>query len=30
MTAEWNIGMDVEELIDPNHPDIKPTRNGIR
>jgi len=30
MTAEWNVGMDIEVLIDPNRSGIKPTRNGVQ
>jgi hypothetical protein len=30
MTAEWNVGMEIEVLIDPNHPGIKPTCNGVQ
>src|ERR1700739_893816 len=30
MTAEWNVGMEIEVLIDPNHSGIKPTCNGVQ
>jgi hypothetical protein len=30
MTAEWNVGMKIEVLIDPNHSGIKPTCNGVQ
>jgi hypothetical protein len=30
MTAEWNVGVEIEVLIDPNRPSIKPTRNGVQ
>jgi hypothetical protein len=30
MTAEWNVGMDIEVLINPNRPGIKPTCNGVQ
>src|SRR5258708_8228919 len=30
MTAEWNVGVEIEVLIDPNHPGIKPTCNGVQ
>jgi hypothetical protein len=30
MTAERNVGMNIEVLIDPNRPGIQPTCNGIQ
>ncbi|MDQ1450319.1 MAG: hypothetical protein QOE55_8632 [Acidobacteriaceae bacterium] len=30
MTAEWNVGMEIEVLIDPHHSGIKPTCNGVQ
>src|SRR6202041_1489473 len=30
MTTEWNVGVDIEVLIDPYRPGIKPTCNGIQ
>jgi hypothetical protein len=30
MTAEWNVGMDIEVLIYPNGPGIEPTCNGVQ
>src|ERR1700721_405754 len=30
MTAEWNVGMDIEVLIDPNRSSIKPTCNSVQ
>jgi hypothetical protein len=30
MIAEWNVGMEIEVLIDPNHSGFKPTRNAVQ
>jgi hypothetical protein len=30
MSAEWNVGMDIEVLIDPDRPGIKLTCNGVQ
>jgi uncharacterized protein (UPF0261 family) len=30
MTAEWNVGMDIEVLIDPNRAGVNPTCNGVQ
>jgi hypothetical protein len=30
ITAEWNVGMEIEVLIDPNHSGIKPTCYGVQ
>ena len=30
MTAEWNVGMDIEVLVYPNRPGIEPTCNGVQ
>src|ERR1700722_14602320 len=30
MTTEWNVGMDIDVLIDPYRPGVKPTCNSIQ